>query len=256
MNPRAIYPHPVLLLEDTENSLVISDLHLGFEHEIAEKGVSFRSPSLNEMVSELMSLIDSHAIKRLIILGDLKHSIGSINKREWDEVPKFLESLSSKTEVYLVPGNHDANILHLIPNQVNHMASTGMVLKDTLLVHGHTALPRRPIPVSRIIMGHSHPMYLKRSSVLNGQQVWVYIRVSKRVLLFDGEGTLDLIVLPSFNRYLYATGKRVASHSRRPISPIISKIMQNKEAIIRCLITTLDGAIVGDASALTYVLES
>jgi putative SbcD/Mre11-related phosphoesterase len=262
LNPRALYPHPVLLLEGQANCLAISDLHLGFEFEIAEKGITFRSPVLSEMLSELAELIDSHSAKRLIILGDLKHTVGSINKQEWDDVPTFLKRLCAKVEVYLVPGNHDSNIRHLLPDNVNFMSSAGMALEDTFFTHGHAALPQQIPNVARIITGHSHPVFLKRSSVLSGKQVWVSLRLRREVLFNEGKDNnmVDVIVLPSFNKYLYATGEKRRSRNgaryfgRKTFSPIISKIANHKESVIRCLITTLDGEIVGNEEMLPYVL--
>ena len=259
MNARALYPEPALLIEAQEPSLVVSDLHLGFEHELAEKGVTFRSPSLGEIVERLVTLVEAHSAKSLIILGDLKHSIGaSITKSEWDEVPSFLRRLGAKVQIYLVPGNHDANIRHLVPDSVNLMASSGMVMHDTLFLHGHTTLPAMSAKISGIVMGHSHPVYLRRSSVLNGKQVWVYMKVARNALFAGSEGVseneIDVIVLPSFNRYLYATGVR--AQSKRGLSPVLSKILENRDLMTRCVITTLDGAVVGDESSLQYVLPT
>ena len=234
---------------------MVSDLHLGFEQEIAEKGVSFRSTALNEMLSEITILIRQTSADRLIILGDLKHSVGSISRQEWDEVPLLLERLSSIVQVDLVPGNHDGNIRHLIPSQVNFVASTGMVLEDVLLVHGHAALPKHSSNVSLIVMGHVHPAYLKRGSVLNGQRVWVYLRTSKKAVFPEGEGGVDVVIVPSFNRYLYATGERIHS-LRRHASPVLSRIFATDQNPERCVITTLDGAVVGDSSSLADVLKT
>ena len=45
-----------------------------------------------------------------------------------DEVPKFLKRLE-KSDVVLIPGNHDANIQRLVPDNISMISSTEWLRK-------------------------------------------------------------------------------------------------------------------------------
>ena len=155
-------------------------------------------------------MIERERADGVILLGDIKHTVGSISKQEWDDIPKFLKQLSSRAEVYLVPGNHDSNIRHLVPASVNVMSAKGMALDDTLLVHGHSMPSDMRSNVRRIVMGHVHPIFMQKGSVLNGQRVWISMQAEKEAL-FSERGLVDIVVVPCFNPYLHAGRGKVAS---------------------------------------------
>ncbi len=254
MKTRPLHPHAALLLEgqDDKRYIAISDLHIGLEGELASKGIMVRPNLVSDMVSEITELVRSHDVHGIILLGDIKHKVGAISKQEWDDVPAFLKQLSALADdVYLIPGNHDGNVQHLVPPSINVVSSKGMILEDTLLVHGHSMPSDIRSYVGQIVMGHIHPVFLKRGSVINGERVWIYLQVKKEAL-FSAKGSMSVIVVPSFNPYLYATAERASS--RKSISPIMLRIMQHKDIVQKCIIATLDGSIVGDEAILTSIL--
>ena len=246
MKVRPLHPHAVLLLEDERRYIAVCDLHIGLEAELLAKGVRMSS-LLPGMAGELLQLIESERADGVILLGDIKHTVGSISKQEWDDIPVFLEQLAAKADVYLVPGNHDSNIRHLVPASVNTISAKGMTLGDTLLVHGHSMPSDVRSHVSRIVMGHVHPVFVKEGSVVHGQRVWIYMQARKEAL-FSEEGVIEIVVMPSFNPHLYATG----GHYHKSISPIITRVMQR--SMDKCIVATLDGSVVGDANALPNIL--
>jgi uncharacterized protein len=244
---RPLYPHAALLLEDDKKYVAVSDLHIGLEAELLSKGVIM--PSLmSNMIAELSGLIESEHADGVVLLGDIKHTLGAISKQEWDEIPKFLKQLSAKAEVYLVPGNHDSNIRHLAPVNVNIISSKGITLGNTLLVHGHSVPSNMRSHVNQIVMGHVHPVFLKEGSVINGERVWIYMQAKKEAL-FSREGWVDIVVAPSFNPHLYSTNEK---HYHKSISPIITKVLQH--GVDKCIVVTLDGSVVGDSTILPHIL--
>jgi uncharacterized protein len=247
---RPIHPHAAILLEDEKGRkyVTVSDLHIGLEADLLTKGITVGRSLVSDMVAELLDLVDSEHADGIILLGDIKHTVGVISRQEWDTVPAFLKQLSAKAEVYLVPGNHDGNIGHLVPRNVNMTTSRGMTLDDTLLVHGHSMPSNVRAHVNRIVMGHVHPVFLKKGSVINGERVWLYIQARKEAI-FAEKGILDIVVAPTFNPYLYATGEKIYHKS---ISPIIKRVMQHD--VKKCIVATLDGSIVGDTALLTHIL--
>lgn len=245
---KPIHPHPALLLETDQRYTVISDLHIGFESELSARGINIDSGTyVEEMLDELSSIIKKEKPDAMILLGDIKSSVHTITKAEWRNVPEFLQQLSKMIQVFLVPGNHDGNVRHLVPNNVRMMSGKGMLLDDTLLVHGHTIPSKTGTAINRLVMGHVHPVFLRQGSSINGQRVWVYLKVDKHNLFTDSMGTLDIVVMPSFNKYFYYSG----THYKKSISPILKKTAGNVE---NAMILTLDGSIVGNETLLEHIL--
>jgi putative SbcD/Mre11-related phosphoesterase len=248
---RPILPHPALLLEDDQGRkyLAVSDLHIGLESELGSKGVNLGGDSASQMAQGIIELVKSNGASGILLLGDIKHKVGTITKQEWDSIPTFMKKLSSAAQVYLVPGNHDGNIRHLIPDDVIMGSGKGMLLGDTLLIHGHTMPSELRSSLKRIVMGHLHPVFLRTGSVIRGERVWIHIQ-SRKDALFADEGVIDIVVMPSFNKDLYGGGQK---SSHKSISPIISRVM-DKHAIESCIVARLDGTIIGDSSMLKDVL--
>jgi metallophosphoesterase superfamily enzyme len=184
----------------------------------------------------------------IVLLGDIKSSVHTITKAEWKNIPEFLQQLSKMAKVFLIPGNHDGNIGHLVPKNVRMISGKGMLLDDTLLMHGHTMPDKPGTSINRIIMGHVHPVFLREGSTLSGQRLWIYLKANKQNLFSNITGTIDIVVLPSFNKYFYYSMQ--SSHYKKSISPILKKISHVENAMV----LTLDGSIVGNESLLEQII--
>jgi len=239
---------PALILENGQKSLIITDLHIGFESNLTSNEIFVgKNTATNETILEISNMIDSVKPDSLILLGDVKSSIKSISKNEWNDIPLFLNKMKDKVDIILVPGNHDSNIEKLIPKEINLVNSTGVVIENVLLTHGHTLPSENFAHVDKIIMGHIHPVFFQENSVLNGQRVWVTIKTEKQNIFPSQKGQLEITILPSFNKYFYATHKK---YYKKSISPIIDKIKEIDSAKI----LTLDGSIIGDESLIRFVI--
>lgn len=246
---KVLHPHPALLIEGDQRYVVVSDLHIGFESELNAQGINVSSDMyIDEMLNELSHIIGKEKPDVVILLGDIKSSIGSISRTEWKNIPEFLQRLSRLVQVFLVPGNHDGNIRHLIPNNVRMMSSNGMMLDDSLLVHGHTMPDKAGTSIRRLIMGHVHPVFLRKGSSVSGQRVWVYLKADKHYLFSNSKGIIDVIVLPTFNKYFYYS---IQNMHKKSISPILNRVIGHVES---AMILTLDGSIVGNESLLEHVI--
>jgi putative SbcD/Mre11-related phosphoesterase len=243
---RLIQTQPALMLEDGKRYLVVTDLHIGFESDFVANDIYVEPRDLvRELVQNLEDIIGSQKPDSLILLGDVKASVESISKIEWDVVPLFFE-IGKKIETIVIPGNHDGNIQKLVPDWVTVSSSSGIVIDDVLLTHGHVMPSENLSHVSKIIMGHVHPVYFQEGSVLDGQRVWVSIKTDKSKIFPSSSGHLEIVVVPSFNRYFYATYKK---HHRKSISPILESIKYPESAKI----VTLDGSIIGNELMISNV---
>ena len=239
--------YPALMIEGDKKSLVITDLHLGFENTLSSNNVFLgKNKTVTEITKEIELIINKTKADSLILLGDVKSGINSITNVEWETVPVFFECITKLIDTILVPGNHDANIEKLIPNEITLAGSKGIIIDDILLTHGHTMPTENFSQVNTIVMGHIHPVFFEKESLINGERVWVSIICDKQKIFHSKSGELELIILPSFNKYFYATQKKFYKKS---ISPIIEKI-----GVMQAKILRLDGTIIGNEELLSAVI--
>jgi hypothetical protein len=245
---RIVPSKPVLILEGERKNLIVTDIHIGFENNMTSNEIHIgKNSPVNESIQELTEIIDSEKPDSVILLGDVKSSVKTITKNEWNDVPLFFKKIREKCDVTLVPGNHDANIQRLVPNNISMISSTGMVQDNILLTHGHTMPSENFSHVDKIIMGHIHPVFFQEDSIMNGQRVWVSIKTEKENIFPNKTGDIEITIVPSFNKYFYATHRK---QYKKSISPIINKI----KTISKAKIITLDGTIIGDESNVSQVI--
>ena len=239
--------YPALMINDKEKNLVITDLHIGFENNLSQNNIFLgKNTTINESIKEVKKIINKTKPDSLILLGDIKSGIKSITKIEWDTVPIFFENIKKYVDITIIPGNHDANIEKLIPSGVTSATSKGLIIEDILLTHGHTMPSENFSHVNKIIMGHVHPVFFQEESVVNGKRVWVSIKSKKQNIFPSKTGELEITIMPSFNKYFYATHK---AFYKKSISPIIDKI-----EVVEAKILTLDGTIIGNESLLPNII--
>jgi uncharacterized protein len=234
--------------------LVVSDMHLGFEYTFVEKGIQINSKLFTqEILSLVNSILGIFKPEGIILLGDIKDSITHINPMEWHYIPHFLKQLSKNYHVYLIPGNHDVHIENLSPNDVSIASSTGITIGDTLFLHGHTMPSRKKSSIRKIVMGHLHPILNKPESVLNGQRVWIFLRVRKNAIFRNEEGFLDLVTVPSINQYIMPTNDYRKKNATVPRSPIMRSATSIPDNIERAMVISLDGYVIGDHRLLPFI---
>lgn len=192
-----VYEEPALVLRD---SLVIADLHIGVESSYRKHGVYI--PTVTEkLISKIRDLLIQTKTKRLIILGDVKHSIG-VGWHEEREVPKFFEGFSD-TQIDIVPGNHDGNLADILPDNVIMHTSRGFLKDGVYLTHGN-AWPGEELSGSkRLIIGHLHPAieFVDKLGSRSLEPCWMRCPVNKDTLRerYPDSPLKEVIVMPSFN---------------------------------------------------------
>jgi putative SbcD/Mre11-related phosphoesterase len=153
-------PWPVLFIKDRMKTAVVADLHLGFEFKLSEAGINLptQTPKLR---GSLMKVLDRLKAERLVILGDLKHSIPNISLQEWRDIPLFLNSLKAKVkEIQIIIGNHDGRMAAFSTPGVKVVSSRGMVVGEKVkvgLFHGHAWPSPSLFEADSWVMGHNHP---------------------------------------------------------------------------------------------------
>lgn len=211
--------HGLGLEFSAQNTLVIADLHIGYEEALNKQGVLLPRHSFKDIFDSLKPLI-SERHRRIVVNGDLKHEFGEISRQEWRETGEVLELLKQNSdEVVLVKGNHDT-ILGPIASRrelrvVEHWFSEGI-----LFIHGHR-LPSEKLSskAKLIVMGHEHPAVTLREGARSER--------FKCFLLGRFRGK-PLIVMPAFSPI--APG--VALTREKPLSPLLSAGVEDFEVHI------------------------
>jgi putative SbcD/Mre11-related phosphoesterase len=276
---KPLYKHrAIVLTSDSERKryLVVSDLHIGFEEKFRGAGISIQ-PRIDKITTELLEIIAKERITHLIVNGDVKSGTDRITRSEWDNVPKFFDSMLSKCSVAVIPGNHDGGLQYLVPNKVELLDSNGAMISDTLILHGHTRPLAKFHDCRRVVMGHVHPIYMKKGSPLSGQPVWVFMKAPKKNIFrkrdvgvrsndgassaeeeedeHDDNGeendSVEVILMPSFNLELVVAGFALdAARQERRMAPLLRDLHRVPEAMV----ITLDGDLIGDASLIPQIL--
>ncbi|MBI2449081.1 metallophosphoesterase [Candidatus Pacearchaeota archaeon] len=159
-------------LEDA-GILVFGDLHLGYEEGLNDAGVLIPRTMFKEMMDELGMIFgeidkEGKTVRKIVVLGDLKHEFGSVLYQEWSDVSQFLKRLKEKVkdgEVILIKGNHDTILEPIVKRE-------GLELKDFYVdrgygfLHGHKMFDEiLDKNVKTIFVGHMHPAITLRESV-------------------------------------------------------------------------------------------
>jgi putative SbcD/Mre11-related phosphoesterase len=195
-----------------QKTLLVSDLHLGLEKEMARKG--FRLPSYTiKMVERVRDLAEKYGTTKLAVLGDVKHSVGKVEDVDWSAVPWFFDTMTDIFEsVEVVPGNHDGNLRTVLPQRVKLHSSQGTLLGSGRgrigVCHGHAWPSEAAIASKNLVIGHSHFTYEMRDSLgsRSRESVWVFTDYDVKELMEGagygkaGSGTGRLTVMPPFNK--------------------------------------------------------
>ncbi len=173
--------------------LVLGDLHIGLEEDLARSG--YRLIRLHrKMLAKILDLLDRTNVDKLVLLGDVKHSIGNPTDNELYQLEEFFLNIPAKTKVVL--GNHDGGLRDYLASWgIDFSPSAGYMEDGFYLFHGN-AKPREEAKDAKLLIAcHWHPtMRIKdKRGVVYQERVWI------RVPTTLGP---DLLMLPAFNDLL------------------------------------------------------
>ncbi len=184
-----IFLNKSVFLED--GTLVIADLHLGYEEALNKDGVFLPKQQYKEIIGDFEDIFDREGrIRRVVILGDLKHEFGKISKQEWREILNFLDFLKERVgRIILIKGNHDDFLNPIAEKKDIEIRDYYQKGKD-LFIHGDRKVSEDKFEgVGRVFMGHLHPAI----SIRRGAKEETY-----KCFLKGKWGGKEIIILPSF----------------------------------------------------------
>jgi putative SbcD/Mre11-related phosphoesterase len=279
-NIQPVIPYPSILLhENSDRALVVSDLHLGWERLLSQRGVHVPSqtPKIKNM---LLNLINETKPTSLILLGDVKDAITKVSMEEWKDIPEFFEEIQEKvSEIQVILGNHDGNLEPLLPETIKIVGSSGTRFGDVGLFHGHAWPAPELLDCRSLVTGHVHPTVAIRDpmGLRITRQVFIKAPCNSEQLaksLQNYQGTKvgadlssvlndqhkvqlrveQLFILPSFNQFLGGRPinekRRIKKRTDAYIGPILRSGCMN---IDDAEVYLLDGTFLGTVKQLKTI---
>lgn len=197
---------PALVASGERRHIIVADLHLGMEFALRRSG--FTIPSQAPKMLDTLRALSSRG-DRLVVLGDVKHRIPSLGRREDAEIRKFLEgALEAFKEVTVVAGNHDPGIGPALPPEVAALSPQGVRIEDVGMVHGHVWPSEEVMAARTLVMAHIHPavVFVDSIGTRTSEKCWLRARLRrKKVRERYASCPSETIVVPAFNPLLTGT---------------------------------------------------
>jgi len=272
-------PWPALMVEADERILIVTDMHLGIEYELAKNGISIPYQT-ERFLAELVGLVEQNNPDRLLMLGDVKHGVPRTSFQERKEIPLFFNRLLDVVDnIDVTRGNHDGNLQKYLPEEVNLHSSKGVIIgsdKKIAAYHGHAWPHPQILGADLIISGHNHPTVLIPTTLgLNvSKRAWIRgqingERIANLFLELEGDkeasdiaatyeakygaiiGDPEMIIMPTFNDLL--GGLPVNSES--PTSLLGPLLGRGAISIDDFDVYLLDGTYLGKVGLLKDMLD-
>jgi putative SbcD/Mre11-related phosphoesterase len=271
-------PHPAALLRaQRTRTIVIADLHIGWEMALSQRGIHVPTQT-PKLLQKLTNLISTYKPEKLLILGDVKHTVSTAEIGEWRDIPDFFGDLKKQVqEICIIRGNHDGNLEPLLPESVELLPATGVTVSGVGFFHGHRWPSPTLLNCRTLIMGHVHPVVAFRdpAGFRITRQVWVKANCNKtrltETLLQKHEikigknpeetlwkhyrirpRTTQLFIMPSFNDFLGGKPLNERKSSREAkIERIVGPVLRSEAVDVENAETyLLDGTFLGTLDQL------
>lgn len=215
-----------------QKTLVLSDIHIGYEEALNKQGVLVPRIYFKHLYEKTKNLIKELDFNTLVINGDLKHEFGTISKTEWRHTVRFLDLFKDK-KVFLIKGNHDT-ILGPIAEQKNLELVDYYIADDVIILHGDEELDISKInkahrsklkihnsKIKTIIIGHEHPAISIKSE--NRAETFKCFLIGK-----TRDKKYNLIAMPSYNEITEGTNVL----SEQLLSPYLRQNLDSFRAVV------------------------
>ncbi|ELY39226.1 metallophosphoesterase [Natronorubrum tibetense] len=251
----------------SERALLVADYHAGYEAGLRyERGVDVPS-NAPERRERLLDVLEASNPDRLVVLGDLMHSIGDPGGAERGELEVLFEAFPPTLGVTVVKGNHDGGIedwltpenpseaaaLEFDTDAVTIAPGNGIALGDRAIgvCHGHTWPAPAVLDCDVLCLGHEHPC-VRLEDEIGGSRVertWLRGRIDPAPFLdrpeYEGVSWLAdsavepprVVVMPAFNDLVGGTWVNIPNQSF--LSPFLPAGLADGEAYL------LDGTRLG-----------
>jgi DNA ligase-associated metallophosphoesterase len=141
------------LFWENQSALIVADLHIGKTGHFRKAGIGVPQQVYKDDLHRLLSQILFFKAERLIIVGDLTHSVAN---KELELFRKWRKDFSS-LDVHLVKGNHDILAERWYGEADISVSCTQYGLNQFLFVHDIMDKTIKSAKDQYIFSGHVHP---------------------------------------------------------------------------------------------------
>ncbi len=85
-------------------TIVVSDLHLGFEAEMNLHGLFLPHMQRDHVESAIDKMLERYSPENIVINGDFKHEFSKNLSQEWDDIIHFIDRYQNETDLTFVRG--------------------------------------------------------------------------------------------------------------------------------------------------------
>jgi len=274
---KPIQPYPALILQNNhDRALVVSDLHIGWERLLSQRGVHVPSQT-PKIKNTLLKLIKETKPTQAIFLGDIKDAITKVAMEEWKDIPEFFEDIQKEvSDIQVILGNHDGNLEPLLPENVKIIPPTGISFGDVGLFHGHAWPAPELLECRSLISGHVHPTVAIRDPMgfrmtrqvfvkapCNGEQLAKSLLNHLGAKMDTGLSAVleeqykvkvnvsQLFIMPSFNQFLGGRPINERKRAKKKGATFIGPILRSGCVTIdNAEVYLLDGTFLGTVDQL------
>jgi len=208
MSVEPVLGSPAAVADTGEDRLlVVADYHAGIEAGLRREGVELDTGA-DERRSRLTALLDRTGPDRLVVLGDLGHTIGGARGDERDEIETLLSTVTDSVPVTIVKGNHDGALDDRVAefDDVTFTPAHGTRVGPLGFAHGHTWPSPEVLDAEILCTAHEHPVVRLEDDVGGRRIERVWLRgecVPAPFRDFHGDNSLhvpeELVVFPACN---------------------------------------------------------
>ena len=209
-----LYDAPGLLYR---GALIVGDTHFGMEGRLRRRGIYDEGFSMR-LFGRLKELITSYKAGRLILLGDVKEDITTLDAT----TEQVLAKLSMLCKVTIVRGNHDGGIERCGNAEV--VPSEGFAYGKLGLLHGHSWPGAELMGCDYLVMGHQHPLVgmTDSSGRRHTEPAWLVappdpVKIAAKYEKFNMN--IKLILMPAFNQLV---GSVVNFSEKERLGPLLN----------------------------------
>jgi len=191
------------LYHPQRHTLVVADLHLGYEESMRRAGVMLPETHFADIVARIERMLCAVGASKehpaqLIVNGDLRHTFGPLNRSEWKELNAFFEHVAPLcAAITVVQGNHDPALNVFAARYAGVSVCAQYTQQGWLYIHGDQ-MPDLTDHIQHIVIGHEHPALSLEDPVTGRRERF-------KVFLQGQFQQRTLWVLPSFNALIQGT---------------------------------------------------
>jgi len=179
--------------------LVIGDMHLGYEEALNRAGIIINNGLFEEVIRYLDAVFKTvKEVDEVVLLGDVKHSIGTILKQERKEIIKIINFISNKLgdkgRIVVIKGNHDAILEPILRGKERVELVECYVFGGVCFTHGDRDMKEIwGKEVKLVVIGHVHPA-VRLNDGVKSEKFKCFLKGN----LSNGMKQCRVLIVPSF----------------------------------------------------------